>query len=364
MVLRGEPGTPVAVGVARGADRLDFRLERAPVPTPTVEGFARGEDNAWHPWIAAPDGLAYVRIDAFREATEPDFDAMLEPHLDPLRGLILDLRGNPGGDVNAAVQIGDRFVKNGILAESRAGSTGHRARHRPGDRPQAHPLEPRRAGRLGGVPVVVLVDAETASAAEIAGLLQERAGAVVLGAPTWGRARPGPPCRARPGLRRAVQQLGLDPPQRSALSGGERRRGHPDLPESSAPPSASRPASTTRSGPPCGSTRTAPRCGGRIRSGGPSAPLSRPGAGPRGLTLRALIAAGGRLKDPGGPPARPRGPVATCRGDAGLQRRRDGRDGLGHGHLDALGGREVGMASAASRRSAGCSPRTSCPPAR
>lgn len=241
MVLRGEPGTPVAVGVARGADRLDFRLERAPVPTPTVEGFARGEDNAWHPWIAAPDGLAYVRIDAFREATEPDFDAMLEPHLDPLRGLILDLRGNPGGDVNAAVQIGDRFVKNGILAELSG-------RVEPDTGPDIDPETGRKlipwnhavpGHALEGVPVVVLVDAETASAAEIlAGLLQERAGAVVLGAPTWGKGL-AQALRAEPDLGYGVQfsnQVWTLPSGRRLsreVSGGGGIQ--PDLPESLSP---------------------------------------------------------------------------------------------------------------------------------
>ena len=190
MVLAGEPGTSVALSVARGDDTLDFALTRAPVPMETVLGFDRGPDNAWRPWLHAADGLAYVRIPRFREASQPDLDALLDPHLDGIRGLVIDLRGNPGGDVNAAVQIADRFLADGLLAELAgrvAPETGPDVDPETGK--QLVPWNQAVPGHaLEGTPVVVVVDADTASAAEIlAGILQERAGAVVVGAPTWGK---------------------------------------------------------------------------------------------------------------------------------------------------------------------------------
>lgn len=190
MVLGGDPGSTVAVRVARGEETLAFTLERGSVPRHTVFGYRRRADNAWDPWLNAEAGLAYVRIDAFREASEPDFDALTEPWAGTARGLVLDLRGNPGGDVNAAVQIGDRFVADGMLAELSG-------RVEPETGPDIDPttgqeLLPWNAAvpghALEGTPTVVLVDDQTASAAEIlAGLLQERAGAVVVGEPTWGK---------------------------------------------------------------------------------------------------------------------------------------------------------------------------------
>ena len=189
-VLAGEPGTAVALTVARGETQLQFTVQRGAVPFQTVSGFQRRDDNAWDPWLDAESRIAYVRIAAFREASEPDFDALTEPWASQAQGLVLDLRGNVGGDVNAAVQIGDRFVADGLLAELSG-------RVEPETGPDVDPttgqeLLPWNAALPGhafeGTPTVVLVDDQTASAAEIlAGLLQERAGAVVVGEPTWGK---------------------------------------------------------------------------------------------------------------------------------------------------------------------------------
>ncbi len=189
-VLAGEPGTAVALTVARGEERLKFSVHRGTVPHQTVSGYQRRPDNEWDPWLDEASGLAYVRITAFREASEPDFDALTESWASEARGLVLDLRGNAGGDVNAAVQIGDRFVADGILAELSG-------RVKPETGPDVDPttgqeLLPWNAALPGhafeATPTVVLVDDQTASAAELlAGLLQERAGAVVVGEATWGK---------------------------------------------------------------------------------------------------------------------------------------------------------------------------------
>ncbi len=190
--LSGEGGSSVSLTVQRGEEPQPrtFTLIRGPVKLQTLSGHHREADNTWSCWLSAEEGLAYVRIRGFRDYTEADFDAFTEPLLSDITGLILDLRGNPGGDVNAAVQIADRFIAEGILAELSG-------RVEPETGPDIDPTTGQElipwnhavpGHALEGVPVVVLVDTDTASAAEIlAGSLQERAGARVVGAPTWGK---------------------------------------------------------------------------------------------------------------------------------------------------------------------------------
>lgn len=190
--LLGPSGSTVTLTTRRGTETRQTTLERGPVILETVEGWVRGADNQWDPWLDEAAGIAYVRIRRFKPPTEMEFDAMLEPHLGAIRGLLLDLRGNPGGDINSAVQIADRFVSDGRLAELHG-------RVLPEAGPAIDPVTgellaawndaiPGHA--LEGIPAIVLVDAESASATEVlAGALQEQAGAMVLGEATWGKGR-------------------------------------------------------------------------------------------------------------------------------------------------------------------------------
>ncbi len=189
--LNGPPDTELRLEVrAPGtADTRVIHLIRGPVVEETVEGWARdAEDNHW---LALRDsGVAYVRISRFKPSTEAAFDALLEPHLDDIRAVVLDLRGNPGGDVNSAVQIADRFVADGWLANLTGRvlpDTGPDTDPTTGE-PLAEWNQAIPGHALEGVPVAVLVDDQTASAAEVlAGALQERADAVVVGRATWGK---------------------------------------------------------------------------------------------------------------------------------------------------------------------------------
>ena len=190
--LVGPTGSEVQLVTARYDETALTPITRGPVVPETVQGWSRGPDNAWAPWLDREAGVAYVRIRRFKPPTLADFDALLEPHLGDIRGLVLDLRGNPGGDVNAAVQIADRFIADGRLAELSGRvlpDTGPDVDPQTGEALAAwndgipgHGLE--------GVPTVVLVDADSASATEVlAGALQERVGARVVGEATWGKGR-------------------------------------------------------------------------------------------------------------------------------------------------------------------------------
>lgn len=185
--LAGDPALPVTLTLWRDGSEHVVTLPREPVRARTVEGWARNPDNSWRWWVA--DHIAYVRIPHFKPTTLDDFDQALSEFPDDTRAVVLDLRGNPGGDVNSAVQTADRFIAEGLLAEV-AGRVPPETTS-PDAEPGTDIAEWNEAvpgHGLEGVAVAVLVDPDTASAAEVlAGSLQERADARVIGDTTWGK---------------------------------------------------------------------------------------------------------------------------------------------------------------------------------
>lgn len=211
--LGGPAGSEVVIGLHR-TERgpYEVTLARAGMVVETVTGYRRRDDNSLDPWLDEDDGLAYLRIDAFKPSTEAAFDALTRPIAERTRGVIIDLRDNPGGDINSAVQIADRFVARGPLIHV-AGRVMPETTGPDRDPVTGAPLpdwnEAAPGHALEGVPVVVLVDTGTASAAELlTGALQARAGAWVVGAPTWGKGRT-QALRADPEHGTAVQYTNL-----------------------------------------------------------------------------------------------------------------------------------------------------------
>jgi carboxyl-terminal processing protease len=122
-------------------------------------------------------GIGYVAISSFSQATPEEFDGALEGMRSPeLRALVVDVRGNLGGVLSSAVQVANRFVPRGLLV-SREGRGA----------PVNYEAEPKLA-RFASLPLVVLVDGDSASASEVfAAALQEHRAAVVVGSPTYGK---------------------------------------------------------------------------------------------------------------------------------------------------------------------------------
>jgi carboxyl-terminal processing protease len=178
--LRGEAGTAVGVEVEREGVALTFEMTRASIREETVSGFRRTAAG-WDPWIAP--GIALLRISAFRPHTDEELDALVPS--EPPAVVLLDLRGNGGGDVMAAVNVADRFVAHGDVAHLEGRTLSSPDVGPNGEVPwnvalPGHPLEHR--------PVVVLVDRDTASAAElVAGALRELAEAKLVGEQTYGK---------------------------------------------------------------------------------------------------------------------------------------------------------------------------------
>lgn len=169
--LRGKPGTRVTLTVNRLAqgEPVQFTLTRRTVQVRSVK----------HQQLEP--GYGYVRITQFSDTTAADFDAALnalqKKAAQSLRGLVLDLRGNPGGVLEAATQVADSMLSEGtiVTAEGRSADARFAVQAQPGD-------------LLNGAPIVVLVDGGSASAAEIvAGALKDHKRGVLIGQTTYGK---------------------------------------------------------------------------------------------------------------------------------------------------------------------------------
>jgi carboxyl-terminal processing protease len=167
--LRGKPGARVVLSIRRSAvpDLLKFDLVRRKVQIHSVTA------------TVLEPGYAYIQITQFSETTADDFSATLTKLQSgaPLRGLLLDLRNNPGGVLEAAVAVADEFLNDGVImtAQGRAPGADFTMQAHPGD-------------VLNGAPLIVLVNAGSASASEIvAGALQDHRRAQLIGQTTYGK---------------------------------------------------------------------------------------------------------------------------------------------------------------------------------
>src|SRR3984893_14532978 len=161
-MLKGPRGTPVTVTTRRfgSPEPLHFSLSRDNVPRDSVSAF----------WLRP--GVAYMKVEAFNETTSHEVDQALARFPESaIEGLILDLRDNPGGLVQEAVNVADRFLRKGQLIVSHHGraSTDTKFFAKHGERGREYPI-------------VVLVNRGTASAAEIlSGALQDHDRALIFG---------------------------------------------------------------------------------------------------------------------------------------------------------------------------------------
>ena len=166
-LLKGPSGTHVSVTMDRegAAKPLVFDLVRDEIPRPSV-------DLAF---MIRP-GVGYIHVTSFMETTSREVGDALDKFGD-IHGLVLDLRGNPGGLLNEAVNMSDKFLQKGQIVVSQRG--------------RAFPDQVYRAthGEEGPkFPIVVLVNRNTASAAEIvSGALQDHDRALIVGETTFGK---------------------------------------------------------------------------------------------------------------------------------------------------------------------------------
>ena len=170
-ILRGDPGTSVKLTISRGeTPPFDVAITRAIIQVPSVKSKLQ------------PDNVGYVRITEFGNDTPKDFESAIatlkKDAGGQLRGLVIDLRNDPGGLLTSAISVAGNFLDGGTVVSVKG-------RHREDDRSFGPPGS---GDILKGVPIVVLINGASASASEIvAGALQDRRRATVMGTQTFGK---------------------------------------------------------------------------------------------------------------------------------------------------------------------------------
>lgn len=157
----------------------DISMDRAKIMVPSVHGWQRDETGKWLYMIDDSNKIGYIRISSFNARTADDLEeALTQLEEIGLKGLILDLRFNPGGLLSAAVEITDKFISEGLMlrTQPRCGVSAYISAHK--------------EGTYRDCPIVVLVNQFTASASEIlAGVLQDPKykRAILVGQRTYGK---------------------------------------------------------------------------------------------------------------------------------------------------------------------------------
>jgi C-terminal peptidase prc len=156
---------------------VDITMTREEVIVPMLKGYSRKPDNTWDYYVTDDPKIAYVRLVQFTPDTHDRLKEVLEELLkDGMRGLVFDLRWNPGGRLDEAVKIVNLFIDKGVIVSTKG-------RNRPERVERAVPN-----GTLPYFPMVVLVNEHSASASEIvSGSLEDNHRAVVVGSRTYGK---------------------------------------------------------------------------------------------------------------------------------------------------------------------------------
>jgi carboxyl-terminal processing protease len=185
-LIQGEPGTDVTLTLLHehAKEPVDRTMKRAEIKIESVMGDRRMEDNLkeWDFFIDRATKIGYVRITAFTETTVDELTQVVE-HLQAagMRGLVVDLRNNPGGLLTAAVEVSSMFMPEGKTVVTTKGRGGvvedvYNATHK---NPKI---------KYDGYPIAILINRYSASASEIvSAALQDHARAVIIGERSYGK---------------------------------------------------------------------------------------------------------------------------------------------------------------------------------
>lgn len=180
-LLRGKEGEAVVLGILHPGENapVEYKLVRATIPVDYVLGDHRDADNSWNFLLTGHAHIGYVRITSFGKQTVQEFTAAMDwlsKH--GCRALVIDLRNNPGGLLDSACEICDLFIGAGQVIVT--------TRDREGQIREKY--EGTGRGPYQQLPIVLLVDHESASASEIvAACLKDHGRAKIVGQRTWGK---------------------------------------------------------------------------------------------------------------------------------------------------------------------------------
>jgi carboxyl-terminal processing protease len=180
--IMGIPGTPVNLRIKRGDAEKDYAIKRDIIKVSSVKGFERDakDPTKWN-FLLDPDSkIGYIRITGFQEDTPDELDAAITALKNQgLRGLVLDLRFNPGGLLQAAVDMSDMFLQDGVIVSTRGRSVRARASEWKAHTSVQIPIN---------MPMIVLVNEYSASASEIfSGAMKDLHRATIIGHRSFGK---------------------------------------------------------------------------------------------------------------------------------------------------------------------------------
>lgn len=177
--LKGRAGEKVKISVIHKGTKkaIPLTITREIIHVATVLGDTYKKDDAWDYMINKKDKIGYIRLTHFsRHSAEELKDALEDLIKQDMKGLILDLRFNPGGLLSQATEISDLFIESGKIVSTQ----GRNSRNRK--------WEATKAGTYADFPMAVLVNRYSASASEIvSACLQDHKRARIIGERTWGK---------------------------------------------------------------------------------------------------------------------------------------------------------------------------------
>ena len=167
-LMRGPEGSTVVITLDRGQGPQPLTLERRRVEIPSVDQVGIIDNEA---------GIGYIQLTNFQKTTARDFDAALwKLSRDGMRSLIVDVRGNPGGLLPASVDVADRFINSGVIVSTKGRNPMEDFTHRA------------KAANTWRVPLIVLVDENSASASEIfAAAIRDHKRGTIVGCRSYGK---------------------------------------------------------------------------------------------------------------------------------------------------------------------------------
>lgn len=190
--MHGEPDTPVTISVLHLGETqpVDITMVRKIIKVDTVQGDTRNADGTWNFMLEGHDRIGYIRITGFAggerangndklaKTTVTELKAAIESLVQhDMRGLVIDLRDNPGGLLKAAIEICNLFIPSGVIVTTR-GRDGQ----------ILHSFEASGDAPYTNFPIAVLVNQHSASASEIvAACLQDHHRAVIVGQRSFGK---------------------------------------------------------------------------------------------------------------------------------------------------------------------------------
>ena len=167
-LMRGPEGSSIVITLDRGQGPQPLTLERRRVEIPSVDQVGIIDNEA---------GIGYIQLTNFQKTTARDFDAALwKLSRDGMRSLIVDVRGNPGGLLPASVDVADRFINSGVIVSTKGRNPMEDFTHRA------------KAANTWRVPLIVLVDENSASASEIfAAAIRDHKRGTIIGCRSYGK---------------------------------------------------------------------------------------------------------------------------------------------------------------------------------